>query len=1076
MEERRLVTVLFADVVGSTELGESLDPEDLRALLGRFFAIARDVVAAHGGTVEKFIGDAVMAVFGLPQAHGDDATRAASAALELRDRVRADPGLGDRLSIRIGVNSGEVVATRDAVGSGDFLITGDAVNVAARLQQTAGAWEVVCSQRTARAAGTGFSFGEPIDVELRGKTERMAVVPLLARSDQPRSPLDRRRVALIGRDADLAQLQLVARRAFSERRPFMVSLIAPPGAGKTRLLEAFLESLPEVQADARVAVAQCVPYGQRLTYWPLRALLLGLLELPDETDADGVRSRAAAWLAAAGDPAADRTADLLAATIGASETDVTDRSALFVAWRTLVELAAATRPLVLVIEDLHWSSESLLDLLEFVLHPRTAAPLVMIALTRPELLDRRPNWGGGRRNYVSLSLEPLDDRAVAELVEQLLEGPAPALVPVVVERSEGNPFYAGEIVRAIAERAPALDDPAQIQAAIATLPDTVQATVLARLDLLEPAPRRVLQLGSIFGRAFRLPAVRALEPSLDGSADDAVDQLLERDLVRSAGPEQFTFRHILIREVAYRTLPRAERARLHSAAARWLEVQAATREDLVELVAFHYREAATLTGAGSARDPELSASAAAWLRRAGDVALAAAANIEAARHYEAAIELAAPEEQPELYGALGAAYSAGDRSVDAYRRASELGEEHGRPADFVLRNLADMLMVMMRWYASVARQPEERGVVELRRKGRTLLDHATDERVRAAFLIADGFFPFWVRSSGAREPTAAEVEDMRTSVETGLAIAERIDDARLVSAALDAMTSIPRRAREIYETSRRRLALADRLPLEERLDTHYMLGWWALLMGDLEEAIGVSERGLALAQPGQGPGFGVGLAAWKTFALMLQGRWDDVAPAVDQAVQIWIEWDRASASFAVGGFLAALDVARGRGDDRLVERCREILDATLAAFDAPHPTAALSAVATLDLDAVAADVVGGHERYRQRPHVVERAIAVCADRSHPMPVAALREFAASVAGDMPIVEAQARRGVGLAERDPGDLRHALELFERHRAVPYVARTRVELGRLTGDHALAEQGIAGLEALGDLDQVSRYEAG
>ncbi|MFN2484320.1 MAG: adenylate/guanylate cyclase domain-containing protein, partial [Candidatus Limnocylindria bacterium] len=560
MEERRLVTVLFADVVGSTALGESLDPEDLRGLLGRFFTIARDVVTAHGGTVEKFIGDAVMAIFGLPQAHGDDATRATSAALELRDRAQQDPTIGERLSIRIGLNTGEVVATRDAAAH-DFLITGDAVNVAARLQQAAGAWEILCTQRTARAAGGGFAFGDPSEIELRGKAERLEVVPLMSRADHRRA-LDSRRVALIGREADLAQLQLVARRAFSERRPFMASLIAPPGAGKTRLLEAFLEALPALRDDARIAVAQCVPYGQRLTYWPLRALLLGLLELPDETDAEAVRSRAAAWLQDAGDATADRTAELLAATIGASETDVTDRSALFVAWRTLVELAAAQRPLVLVIEDLHWSSDSLLDLLEFVLHPRTDAPLLMIALTRPELLDRRPNWGGGRRNYVSLSLEPLDDGAVAQLVEQLLEGPAPALVPVVVERSEGNPFYAGEIVRAIAERALTLDDPAQIEAAIATLPDTVQATVLARLDLLEAAQRRVLQLGSIFGRAFRLPGVRALEPALDGGPEDAVDELLERDLVRPAGGDRFAFRHILIREVAYGTLPRAERARL----------------------------------------------------------------------------------------------------------------------------------------------------------------------------------------------------------------------------------------------------------------------------------------------------------------------------------------------------------------------------------------------------------------------------------------------------------------------------------------------------------------------------------
>ena len=244
-EERRIVTVLFADLTRATGLGEARDPEDVRALQTRYYNIAREVVGAHGGTVEKSIGDAVMAVFGLPQAHGDDAQRAMSAALDIRDRVRADPKLALQQTVRIGVNTGEVVATRDNAAS-DFLITGDAVNVAARLQQTAEPWSILCGERTARAARDRFTLGRPTEIDVKGKRLPIQTLPLLGRAAEATLS----RFPLIGRDDDLAQLELVARRAFTDRRPFLVSLVAPAGAGKTRLLEEFLHRLPALSSDA----------------------------------------------------------------------------------------------------------------------------------------------------------------------------------------------------------------------------------------------------------------------------------------------------------------------------------------------------------------------------------------------------------------------------------------------------------------------------------------------------------------------------------------------------------------------------------------------------------------------------------------------------------------------------------------------------------------------------------------------------------------------------------------------------------------------------------------------------------
>ena len=387
-------------------------------LLGRYYGVARDVVEEHGGTVEKFIGDAVVAVFGLPRAHGDDADRALSAALELRDRVADDAELLRHLAVRVGVNTGEVVANPGA--SGDFLITGDAVNVAARLQQASDPRAILCGERTVRAAGPDFRFGPPLAVEAKGKT-----LPIPARTllgvEETTAPA---RPRLVGRDADLEQLQLVARRVQADQRPYLVTIVAPPGTGKTRLLEEFLDRLPVIAPGARVAVGTCLPYGQRLTYWPLRGVLNGLVDgldsVPQSESATCVRE----WLGACGVEDAARNADLLLATVGLAGAEGVERGEVFAAWRTLVEAAARQHPVVLVLEDLHWSSDSLLELVEAVMQPRGSLPVMAIALSRPELIDRRPAWGGGQMDYLALALRPLPDDSMAILVRDLL-GTAP---------------------------------------------------------------------------------------------------------------------------------------------------------------------------------------------------------------------------------------------------------------------------------------------------------------------------------------------------------------------------------------------------------------------------------------------------------------------------------------------------------------------------------------------------------------------------------------------------------------------------------------------------------------------------
>ena len=359
-----------------------------------------------------------MAVFGLPTAHGDDPARAIAAGLELRDRVRESPDLGERLPIRVALNTGEVVASANAEAGGDFLLTGDAVNVAARLVQWAEPWRVVAGERTARAAPE-FAYGATEAVEAKGKSVAVAAAEVISRRAlQPKA------APLFGRDDDIAQLELLARRSLGDRRPYLVTIVAPAGTGKTRLLEAFEERLARQLPDVLVVTAQCLPYGQRLTFWPLRGVLFGLFDLTDDMSNDVVRARVIERLAELDVNDHEATASRLLATIGASEDETDDRSVLFAAWRELFERFASRQPLVIVFEDIHWSSDVFLDLVEYVTQPRGELPLMMLALTRPELLDRRPNWGGGRRNHLSIELAPLDDEAIQQLVQSLL-GSAP---------------------------------------------------------------------------------------------------------------------------------------------------------------------------------------------------------------------------------------------------------------------------------------------------------------------------------------------------------------------------------------------------------------------------------------------------------------------------------------------------------------------------------------------------------------------------------------------------------------------------------------------------------------------------
>ncbi|TMD11897.1 MAG: hypothetical protein E6I96_13800 [Chloroflexi bacterium] len=1016
-EERRIVTVLFADMAGSTALGEKLDPEEMRRLLTRYYSIAREAVEQHGGTVEKFIGDAVMAVFGLPTAHGDDPDRAVAAALTMRDRIREDARLAGRLVIRFGVSTGEVVASRDQ-SAGDFLITGDATNVAARLQQAAEPWAILVSDRTVRAA-VNFEFGEELEVAAKGKSAPVAAREALG----PRKAKAQRRVRLplVGRENDLAQLQLVARRAVNDKRPSMVSVIAPAGTGKTRLVEEFLDWLPTLAPDAAVATAQCLPYGQQLTYWPMRQVLFTLTGTTEDTPPGQVRDAIWIWLRRIGVEDPDRDARLLAATIGEAGTEGVDKDLLFAAWRAALEATARHNPLVIVFEDLHWSSESLLDLAEFVMQPRGDAAVLMIVLARPELLDRRPNWGGGRLNHLALALEPLGSRAIGELVRHLLDTDEPDVINLVAERSEGNPFYAGELVRSYLEHG-----------SLERLPDTVQATVLARLDLLPPDERRVIQLGSVFGRAFRASGVAALEGGEARHVQQLCEDLADRDLIRPAEGDRYSFRHILIQEVAYGTLPRLERARLHADAARWGEAVGEGREvALAEILAFHYREAAVLYSAlepGGQETLRNREQAAKWLLKAADVAAAAGATPEAVRHIRASFDFVDPAMRPRLHERIGD-WTAGDTGLEDYRQALALYEAQEAPVDDRLRALAGILMVAMRWVGSVGDRPSEEYIADLRARGRNLLRDARDKYAIARFLAADAFFPFWIQ--GTRDPSPEELALADEDAERARKMAIELGDADLESMALDALGGTSQ-AKSDWAAARdaayQRIKFESSLGFYERLDAHSMAAWMSYCLGDLAATDRVSADMAARLLPGQAPYPALHLFSWRALALNMLGRWDEAVNVFWRVVEAWHDAGKHAAGYALRGFSVGLDIGRARGDARLAGTAAEAMQSILARFAAGHFYRAYDPYARGEPGLTDSDSLGPAEAPAE---CIERRISLASDRREMLSEQLLeRGLARANRSRFPLLEAQVLRARALARNDAADMSAAIAMWER----------------------------------------------
>jgi class 3 adenylate cyclase/tetratricopeptide (TPR) repeat protein len=595
---RKTVTVLFADVVGSTALGETRDPEAVRTLMGRYFERMSGVIERHGGTVEKYVGDAVMAVFGIPTAHEDVALRAVRAAADMRVALgELNAELPSPLSVRTGVNTGEVVA-----GEERTLVTGDAVNVAARLEQAAAPGEILIGETTYELVRDAVVAEPLVGLELRGKAEATAAWRVVA--VVPDAPGRTRRfdTPLVGRADELALLRQLLARVVTRRSCHLLTLLGAAGVGKSRLAR---ELAATAGRGTRLLVGRCLPYGEGITYWPLREILRSLDGAGGvgAADLEILRAAAGEGTAAAGP---DETAHAL---------------------RRLVEAQARERPLVLAFEDIHWAEPAFLDLVEHVADTVRELPVLLLCLARPELLDERPGWGGGKLNATTLLLEPLDAEPVDELVAALGGAELDATTRrTIAEVAEGNPLFVEELVAMV------VDEGADV-----VVPPSVHALLTARLELLPEAERAALAAASVAGRFFSSHAVAAL------AGEDAVAALpaLERkDLVRPYEGE-YRFRHMLIRDAAYESLPKALRADLHLRLADWLERTATpeTRRGAEELVAWHLEQAHAAKRALAVADDALADRAFAILARLGRAALGRADRAEAQSLLERALAL-----------------------------------------------------------------------------------------------------------------------------------------------------------------------------------------------------------------------------------------------------------------------------------------------------------------------------------------------------------------------------------------------------------------------------------------------------
>src|SRR6266566_2809848 len=592
-EERRFISVLFVDLVGFTARAEKLDPEDVRAILTPYHETVRREIESFGGVVEKFVGDAVMSVFGAPMAYGDDAERAVRAALAVRDSVQ-ELNNGDArldLQIRIAVNTGEALVSLGARPSmGESMVAGDVVNTASRLQQAAPVNGVIVGEETYASTRDAIKYEPMPAIEAKGKA---AVVSAWLASEAlfPAGERTISRAPLVGRGRELGVLQGIWERVADERTPHLVTIVGPPGVGKTRLGLEFGRAVSEL--GGRTVRGRSLPYRDSSAYGAFAAhvkQLCGIFESdPIEIGLEKLRTEATNLL---GPSRSEEVAGHLAIMLGLDrEGSVADRETLFFSVRVFIEAVARDGPTMLVFEDVHWADRSLLDLIELLAARLRDLPILLLALARPELLDVRPGWGGGLPAYTALPLDQLKESEARELAAQLLASSAEdgraQQAALLAETGEGNPLFIEQLAATLAETSAGKDSP---------LPTTIRGIVAARLDALPAAERAILLDAAVGGKVFWRGALERMTDDPDGLSE-LLGALEGRDLIRRQsvssieGDQQFVFKHVLIRDVAYDLLPRPRRRERHAQVAEFLQEATSETGEAAAALARHWRDA-----------------------------------------------------------------------------------------------------------------------------------------------------------------------------------------------------------------------------------------------------------------------------------------------------------------------------------------------------------------------------------------------------------------------------------------------------------------------------------------------------
>jgi class 3 adenylate cyclase/tetratricopeptide (TPR) repeat protein len=906
--ERRLVSVLFADLVGFTTLSENRDAEEVRDLLTRYFDTSRRIIHRYGGTVEKFIGDAVMAVWGTPVAQEDDAERAVRAALDL---VAAITSLGEQigcseLRMRAGVITGEAAVTVRAEGQG--MVAGDLVNTASRLQSVAPPGAVLVGDPTRRASEASIAYEPAGSHELKGKAEPVELWRALrvVASRQGFLRASGLEAPFVGRDREIHRVKEMFHTCAEEKRAHLLSVVGVGGIGKSRLsneFERYIDGLADVVWWHR---GRCLSYGEGVTYWALAEMVRMRARIAEEEDPSSALPKLHAVVEEfVSDPDERRWMEpRLAHLLGLEERSARERDELFSAWRMFFERLAQRNPIVMVFEDLHWADASMLDFIEYLLEWSRNHPVFVITLARPELADRRSDWGAGKRNFTSLFLEPLTSEAMDELLDGLIPGLPEDLRTAIRDRAEGVPLYAVETVRMLIDRGTLtrVGDRYETAGAVESLdvPETLHALIAARLDGLSQKERRVVQDASVLGKSFTKPGVAALTGMPEPDLEPVLAGLVRKEILglqadpRSPERGQYGFLQALVQKVAYETLSRKERKGLHLAVAEYLDATWGSEDDeIVEVVASHFVDA-YLNDPDAQDAADIKAKACDKLVGAGERAESLAASAEAVRYYEKAAELADdPLTKARLLARAGhMAEAAGEapHAEELLLKAIDLFEEHGLVTEAAR---AQGRLATVVW--ALGRIDEALRGVES--SFEVLSQQEPDEvfALLAAELAALLYF------RGGDPDAAAE------RVDQALKLGEDLWLPDVLSRALNTKSLL------LLQRGRREEGLAllehaAKLAAENDLTELAVLAYLNLASilasrDRTEEALESADRGLALARRVGNHYWEWGLLANKGYSLFRKGDWDGAVALLKELPGIE---EAPSARFAYGGLCCPL--------------------------------------------------------------------------------------------------------------------------------------------------------------------------